>query len=174
MLLAQLAAESTVHYAVALAVLLGIIAAIMSTADSVLLSLSSILSKDILGKTWLRGAPEESLTRAGKYVSVVIMTVLIGVAFSPRYTLWGLIELKMELLVQAAPLFVLGATWPRLDARAAMAGLLAGTALAAGLSLAGMGKLWGWHAGLLGLLLNVSLCFALTWLKPGHPQFVAD
>ena len=39
----------------------------------------------------------------------------------------------------------------------AMAGMAAGTLLAAGLTLAGMGKVWGWHAGVLGLALNVSV-----------------
>ena len=166
MLLSQLAAESLLHYAVAMAVLLGIVAAIMSTSDSVLLSLSSILSKDVLGRTWLKGAEEERLTAAGKTVSWVIMAVLVLVALSPRLTLWGLIELKMEILVQTAPLFVLGATWKRLDARAAMAGLLAGTALAAVLTFSGMSKPFGWHAGLLGLLLNAGVCVLLTLLRP--------
>ena len=162
LLLSQLALESTMHYAVAIAVLVGIVAAIMSTADSVLLSLSSILSKDILGNTWLRGASEEQLTQSGKTLSWIIMAILIAVAFSPRFTLWGLIELKMELLVQTAPLFVLGATWRRLSSRAAMAGLLAGTAVAMSLSFSGMGKLWGWHAGLLGLCVNLAICFGLS------------
>jgi len=166
LLLAQLAAGSAWQYAVAVAVLVGIVAAIMSTADSVLLSLSSILSKDILGNSLMRGAGEEQLTRAGKRLSWLIMALLVWLAFSPRITLWGLIELKMELLVQVAPLFVLGASWPGLKPRAALAGLLAGTAIAAGLSLAGMGKLWGWHAGLIGLAVNLLACITLSLAAP--------
>jgi len=166
LLLAQLAAGSAWQYAVAVAVLVGIVAAIMSTADSVLLSLSSILSKDILGNSLMRGAGEEQLTRAGKRLSWLIMALLVWLAFSPRITLWGLIELKMELLVQVAPLFVLGASWRGLSAHAALGGLLAGTAIAATFSLAGTGKLWGWHAGLIGLAVNLLACITLSRAVP--------
>ena len=83
--------------------------------------------------------------------------VLVAIALTPRISLWGLLELKMELLVQAAPVFVLGLTWPRLSARAALAGVVCGTLLAAGLTLAGYGKVAGIHAGLLGALLNAAV-----------------
>jgi Na+/proline symporter len=74
------------------------IAAIMSTADSVLLTLSSILAKDLLGKSVLRGASDARLTQAGKLASWVVVGALLVVALVPRITLWGLTELKMELL----------------------------------------------------------------------------
>ena len=38
-----------------------------------------------------------------------------------------------------------------------------GTALAAGLTLSGLGKVWGWHAGVLGLALNVIVGVAVSW-----------
>ena len=45
--------------------------------------------------------------------------------------------------------------------------MAAGTALAAGLTLAGMGKVWGWHAGVLGLALNVIVGVAVSWIGRG-------
>ncbi|MEM6703475.1 MAG: sodium:solute symporter family protein [Acidobacteriota bacterium] len=131
-------------------VLLGAMAAIMSTADSVLLSLSSILSKDVLGRTLMRDADEAHITRYGKLLSWLAMAVLVGVALVPRLTLWGLTELKNELLCQVSPLFVLGVAWSGLTARAALCGLLAGTSVAAGAKFLGFGKIWGLHAGLYG------------------------
>ncbi len=154
------ASESLWLHAMAVLVLIGTIGAIMSTADSVLLSLSSILAKDILGKTWLQGASSEQLARLGKAVSWAVIAGLIVFALSSRITLWGLIELKLEILIQIAPLFLLGALWPGLSARAALAGLMVGTLLAGGMSLSGYGKLWGWHAGVIGLVVNV----AVAWL----------
>lgn len=145
-------------------VLLGAMAAIMSTADSVLLSLSSILSKDVLGRTLLRGADEASLTLAGKILSWIAMAALVGVALVPRLTLWGLAELKNELLCQVSPLFVLGVGWAGLTARGALWGLAAGTSVAAAAKLLGYGKIWGLHAGLYGLGINLCLCVVVSKL----------
>ena len=92
LLLNEWAKQSLMTYALAVLVVTGILAAIMSTADSVLLSLSSILAKDFLGKTVLKDAQEERLTKAGKILSWVIMAVLVLIALVPRLTLWGLTE----------------------------------------------------------------------------------
>ena len=157
------AAESIWLYVMTVFVLTGIVAAIMSTADSVLLSLSSLLVKDVLGGFRMGSLPEEQLTAWGKRLSWAIMAILVVIALTPELTLWGLIELKMEVLIQTAPLFVLGVLWRRFNARGATAGMAAGTLLAAGLTLAGFGKLWGWHAGVLGLALNVIVGVVVSW-----------
>jgi SSS family solute:Na+ symporter len=138
----------------------------MSTADSVLLSLSSMLAKDVLGTTVLRGASEARLTRAGKRVSWVLIAGLVAVALNPRITLWGLTELKMEILAQVAPLFILGVSWDRLTTRAALAGMVTGTIVYAGLLAAGQPQLWNVHAGVVALLVNVAVCIAVTRLDP--------
>jgi SSS family solute:Na+ symporter/sodium/pantothenate symporter len=163
LLLREWSQQSIWMYAMAVLVLTGTLAAIMSTADSVLLTLSSILSKDFLGKSVLRGSPEERLTQMGKGLSWVIMGILAIIAFAPRITLWGLTELKSEILLQVSPVFVLGLIWPRLKARAALMGILAGALLAITLALAGVGRIWGFHAGLLAWALNVALCVGLSW-----------
>lgn len=157
------AAESLWLYVMTVLVLTGIVAAIMSTADSVLLSLSSLLVKDVLGRYRIGSLPEDRLTVWGKRLSWLIMAVLVLIALTPDLTLWGLIELKMEVLIQTAPLFVLGVLWPRFNATGAAAGMAAGTLLAAGLTLAGPGKVWGWHAGVLGLALNVTVGVCVSW-----------
>lgn len=164
MLLREWAGRSPWMYLMALLVFTGTLAAIMSTADSVLLSLSSILAKDFVGKMLLKHVPEERLTRIGKWLSWVIMAILVTIALAPRITLWGLTELKMEILAQVSPLFMLGLLWPRLTARAALIGLLSGLTLALGLTLAGYDKLWGLHAGLLGWVMNFLLCVILSQL----------
>ena len=168
MLLREWAQASTWTYMMAVLVVTGILAAIMSTADSVLLSLSSILSKDFLGKTLLAGAPEERLTRVGKRISWLVMGIFTLAAFAPRMTLWGLTELKMEILVQVSPVFVLGSIWNRLDARAALVGMLAGASVSGGLALAGIGSLGRIQGGVVGWALNVSLCVGLSILRTGE------
>ena len=165
MLLRKWSDQSMWMYAMAVLVVTGILAAIMSTADSVLLSLSSILTKDFLGKTVLKNSSEERLTQIGKRLSWLIVAILVVLAMVPRVTLWGLTELKMELLVQISPLFVLGSLWRRLTAKAAFVGMLAGAVLAVSLKFGGFAKLWGLHAGFLGWGLNLLLCMTLSFGK---------
>lgn len=158
LLLRQWAAESVVLHALAVVVIVAVIAAIMSTADSVLLTLSSMLAKDFLGKTVLAGETSERLTRAGKTLSWVVVAVLVGVALQPRITLWGLTEFKMELLVQVAPAFILGLHLRAIHGRAALWGLLAGAAVALALPFTPVSRPFGVHDGLVGLVVNLAVC----------------
>ena len=169
LLLRQWAQQSYWLYVMGIVVVVGILAAIMSTADSALLTLSSILAKDILGTTLLKHAPETRLTQIGKLLSWLVMAVLTLIALVPRITLWGLTELKMEILAQVSPLFLLGLTWRKFTARAALVGLLGGTALAMVLTLNGYGRVWGIHAGVLGAALNFGLGLILSLLGPKRP-----
>ena len=162
LLLTEWGESSPILYALSLLVIVAVVSAIMSTADSVLLSLSSILAKDILGTTVLRGAGEARLTQAGKTLSWVLIAVLVGIALVPRITLWGLTELKMEILAQVAPLFVLGVTWDRLTTRAALTGMLTGTTVYAGLLMGGYNELWNVHAGVVALIVNLAVCVTMS------------
>jgi SSS family solute:Na+ symporter len=165
LLLTEWSARSPVLYALSLLVIVAVVSAIMSTADSVLLSLSSILAKDVLGTTLLRGADEARLTHIGKMLSWVLVAALVGVALTPGLTLWGLTELKMEILAQVAPLFILGVGWNRLTTRAALAGLVTGTAVYAGLLASGHSQVWDLHAGVVAMLVNVCVCIVVSQLK---------
>ena len=162
LLLTQWSADSPVLYALSLLVIVAIVSAIMSTADSVLLSLSSILAKDVLGTTVLRGEDEARLTHVGKIVSWVLVAGLVGIALNPGLTLWGLTEIKMEMLAQVAPLFILGVGWSRLTTSAAMAGLVTGTCVYAGLLATGHSQLWNLHAGVVAMAVNVCVCVVLS------------
>ena len=165
-LLTAWAERSLLLYILSVVVITAVVAAVMSTADSVLLSLSSILAKDIVGATLLRGAPEAQLTRIGKRLSWVVVALLVAVALEPRITLWGLTEIKMEILAQVAPLFILGVGWRRLTTSAALAGMLAGCATYAGLLLAGRPEVWNIHAGIVALAVNVATGAGVTFAQP--------
>ena len=159
------AGRSVLLYVLSVVVITAVVAAVMSTADSVLLSLSSILAKDIVGTTLLRGAPEAQLTRIGKRLSWGVVAVLVAIALAPRVTLWGLTEIKMEILAQVAPLFILGVAWRRLTTAAALAGMLAGCATYASLLLAGRPEIWNLHAGIVALAVNVTTCAVVTFVQ---------
>ncbi len=147
--------------ALAVLVFVGALAAIMSTADSCLLSLGSIVAVDLMG----RDRHEAATTKLGKQYAAAMMVVLVGVALFPRFTLWRLIELKMELLIQCVPAFLLALHWPGLRARPVLFGAVAGTLLAAGAALLGEKRWAGVHVGVVGLALNLAVVMAMALIE---------
>ncbi|HKJ25001.1 MAG TPA: sodium:solute symporter family protein [Myxococcota bacterium] len=155
-LLAEWAGEGPHFAALAALVFVGALAAIMSTADSVLLSLASLVAIDLLG----RPASDPETTRVGKRIATGVMVVAVLLALAPRLTLWRLIELKMELLIQCVPAFLIAIHWSRLRAGPTFAGIVAGSALAGGAALLGTKRIEGVHVGVIGLALNAAIALA--------------
>jgi Na+/proline symporter len=155
----------------AMVVFMGALAAIMSTADSVLLSLGSIAAEDLAGR------PHDAVetTRLGKRIAAGVMVAMAAVALVAReITLWGLIELKMELLIQCVPAFLLALHWRGLRAIPATAGLVVGCLVAlAGLAL-DVKRVEGVHIGVIGLAANLAIAFALSlWWNARRPWKLA-
>ena len=72
-------------------------------------------------------------------------------------TLWGLVELKMELLIQCVPTFLVALHSKRLRAGPLLVGFALGTAVAVGVGLGlGVSRLGGVHIGVVGLALNLA------------------
>jgi len=120
-----------------------------------------MFTKDLLGRYLAPGRPERFYHRAGKAASWIIMALMCLLAVFSKVSIWHLLEIKFEILVQIFPAFVLGVRGKRLGALPVLAGLLTGCAIAAGLFFAGFPKIWGFHAGLLGLLANFLVCLAV-------------
>lgn len=171
MLLAEWATEGGWMTVLVVVVFMGALSAIMSTADSILLSLGSLISEDLLG----RPGSDPATTLIGKRAAAAVMVVAVLVALEPQLTLWRLIELKMELLIQCVPAFLLAIHWPGLRARPLLAGVVAGTITAVALELAGVSRVGGVHAGLIGLALNVAVvCVAAAFETARSPVAVGD
>jgi Na+/proline symporter len=160
-LLEQWASAGSLQAVLAITVFVGALAAIMSTADSVLLSLSSIVAIDLLD----RSPHDEATTRLGKRIAGAVMVVAVLLALSPRITLWRLIELKMELLIQCVPAFLLALHWSRLRAGPTLAGIAIGTLLAGGAALAGVKRIEGVHVGLIGLAVNMAVAVVASLVR---------
>ena len=93
-----------------------ILAALMSTADSVLLIISAMITKDIYARHFNPGAPESQLTRLGKWISVIVVLLCAVLAIGlyghrDSNILITLLKVKFEMLVQLAPAFILGIHW---------------------------------------------------------------
>ena len=165
-LCALIMADSTLGYWLVVAVFAAALAALMSTADSALLSISSMFTKDIYKPYFRPQADEAEMTLVGKFSSWAIVVLLVVVAIGTKATLVRLLELKFEVLIQVVPCFFMGLYWRRLSAGTALLGMVCGLVVALGLTWAGKPLIWGFHAGVVGLALNVVVCVAGTLLKP--------
>ena len=167
-LCALIMADSTLGYWLVVAIFAAALAALMSTADSALLSISSMFTKDIYKLYFRPQADEAEMTLVGKVSSWAIVVLLVVVAIGTKATLVRLLELKFEVLIQVVPCFFMGLYWRRLSAATVLLGMVCGLVVALGLTLVGKPLIWGFHAGVVGLGLNVVVCAAGTLLKPAQ------
>ena len=131
-LCAVIMGQSAFGYWLVVLVFAAALAALMSTADSALLSISSIFTRNVYQAHVRPGSSQAELTRVGKLCSWIVVAVLVVAAIGTEKTLIRLLELKFEVLIQIAPCFFLGLYWPRLGAAAVLAGMIAGLAVRTG------------------------------------------
>jgi SSS family solute:Na+ symporter/sodium/pantothenate symporter len=146
--------------AIVTVMLAAILAALMSTADSALLSFSSIFAKDIYGSLIDPSSPEERLTRIGQRCAWLVLAAMVFTSTREDVTLYRLFVLKFELLLQVAPAFYLGVTNRHIAGKAVYWGLIVGLVVAVMGWLLGVMPL-GLHPGTLGLAVNVLVI--ATW-----------
>ncbi len=150
---------STLGYWLVVILFSAILAAVMSTADSALLSISSMVTRDLYSRFWNPQADQAHLTKLGRGITCLVLGPLVWLALTYEGTLIQLLKIKFDLLIQCVPAFYLGVHCPNLKARSVLAGLIAGLAFSLGLIALGHGKLWGFHSGIWGLALNLLVCW---------------
>lgn len=163
MMASAIANQNAIFYWAMVLLFGGVIAAIVSTADSVLLTFTSIISKDIYGRYISPEASDHKKILVGKMVGVIAVGLILIIAWFPPATLYQIFVLKFELLIQVAPALILGLYWNRLHSKAVFAGMLAGTVLASYMTFAGITPL-GIFSGLWGLLVNLVICIIGSFL----------
>ena len=135
------------------------VAAIMSTVDSALLSMSSIVTKDFYTR-FKPGKNQAQLTQIGKGISWAIMAFSVYLAIVLPQTIWRLLEIKLELLIQISPAIFIGLYNSKVKGKSIFYGMLVGTIfslvvmVANKLGLSVPAKPMGIHAGVWGLLIN--------------------
>ncbi len=152
-----------------------VLAAIMSSADSALLSIASSVTKDFV-RPLTQWRKEAHLTFVGKGISIGVMALCVMLAITLPQNIWQLIQIKTELLAQTAPAFICGLHWKRLPATAVFAGFLVGTGITLFLLLGNFifpesiqARPLNLHAGLWGLGCNL-LTIAISALRSTRIQ----
>ncbi|SDL10433.1 sodium:solute symporter family protein [Halarsenatibacter silvermanii] len=166
MMAARIAGQSGFHYFLMLLLFCGIMGAIMSTADSIILAISSLISNDLYARHINPDASEKKQVLVGKIGGIVLVGLLILVAWFPPGTLYEIFVLKLEIMTQIAPAFMLGLYWERLNGKAVLVGMLVGSIIGGGMTIAGMGTIAGVHGGIIGLAVNFAICVVGSLLLP--------
>ena len=151
--------QSVFGYWLVVIIFASLLAAVMSTADSALLSISSMITHDIYGKTFRPDADQAHLTVVGKCITWVLMIPLVWAALAYEGSLIQLLKIKFELLIQCVPAIYLGVHSKSLNARTVIMGLIAGLAVTLILIALDWSRVSGIHSGIIGLILNLTICF---------------
>ena len=163
----QVQQNSLLGYGLVVVIFSAVLAAIMSTADSAMLSISSMFTKDIYAEYVNPQAEEETLAKVGKLCSGLLIVVLVGLAIllKDKASLISLVDRKFDLLVQLVPAFMLGVRSSFLKPRPVFFGLIIGVLIALSLAFLPLsfvenGKIFGFHPGLYGLAVNLLVCLS--------------
>jgi SSS family solute:Na+ symporter/sodium/pantothenate symporter len=171
---------SAIGYAFVVLIFSAILAALMSTADSAMLSISSMFTKDIYSTHLRPDAQESELTRIGKRCSWVVVCALamLAIVLKDQTSLITLIDRKFDLLVQLVPGFMIGIHWSGLRSGPVLWGLIAGLLISLVLAFGPFGfvvagKIWGFHPGLYGLIVNLAIAVVGTLMLDSRPEATA-
>lgn len=156
--------------------LTAVLASIMSTVDSVLLALAATVTKDLYLPIRGVSISEKHLTRSGKLISWALMACAVVVAMTVSESVWRLVEIKLEIMIQAAPAVIFALYGRSIRPLPIIIGLLVGLAFALApltsqLLMPVFGSQWnlpakwnGLHLGVLGFLMNVVAVWASSRL----------
>ena len=169
--------KSVLHRWLVVLLLAAVLAALMSTADSVLLSVSSMLTKDIYHRQINKNASQAQLTLIGKSISLIVVVVMASVAIylqslENKPTLVKLMNMKFDILMQLAPGFILSMYWQGMKTNAPFWGLVGGLICVFALYPVGTLTNWGVHTGIFGLVINLTIVFFISNFNRGNKSLI--
>lgn len=153
--------------------LAGVLAAVMSTLDAQLLTLSSMLTRDVVRRLRPGLAPAREVL-VGRLFTLLLSLAVFALVLRRPASLFDIAAFSFSGYVTLTPLLLLGVRWRRFTRAGALASIVAGNA-ALGLAFAGVlpapfGVLpvaWGLLAAIAGALLGSALS------RPPPPALVA-
>jgi SSS family solute:Na+ symporter len=146
-------------------------AAMMSTMDSQLLSVTTMIARDFLSRSRLKDAPEETMVRISRVLVLVLTLLALILGFLNPIGIIRIIEFALGgFACMLAP--VLGALyWKRCTSQAALWSVVGSQVFLWGLELGFLPASWkfGFLAGLPAIVVGVVILVAVTYMTPA-PQ----
>ncbi|HET7750815.1 MAG TPA: sodium:solute symporter family protein [Terriglobales bacterium] len=142
----------------------------MVPAATQLLCGATLYAKNLYRPIFSPGMTDAQVAKLAKIFVLVLTTGALICAITTALTFVELLLLGFAGVAQLFPGVVFGLYWPRIRARAVLAGMFSGLAIAVGLMLAKHDPYYGVNAGFLSLCCNFVVTVALTLLSPAeHP-----
>jgi len=163
----MLLAHSTIPWAIAIIVMIGILAAAISTINSILLTLSSMVARDIYKTGINPRAPEKLELRIGKVIIPILAAIffffacwatgIIGLPkFGIEFMIAPLASAASAGLLMAVPAIIGAFFWKRATAAGALTSMVVGAVLVLILQIQGYKPL-GWWPGVWGFIVCIVL-----------------
>ncbi|MGK0500617.1 MAG: Na+/proline symporter [Oceanicoccus sp.] len=135
------------------------VAAIMSTIDSALLTMGSMITHDGIRPKYPQMS-QQNLQRLGKWLSWGLMVPMVTAAIVLPSSVWGVLVFMLEMMLQLSPAVLLGVWLPQLRGRPMFVGMLLGLVVTLSLKfIEGWGMPLQIHSGLWGVMVNLLVIF---------------
>ena len=154
--------------------LTGAVAATMSTVDSAVLAVSSILTMDLYCKPFKSSMGTQQEATIGRILSVVLIIIMAILAFYPPKLLFNsLIDVAYPGLVCLAPAAILGLYWRRASKAAALSSIVIGSL--ATIYVIMKPNPYGLYSGFWTLLLSLVIFVVVSLAVPSKGEdFITD
>jgi SSS family solute:Na+ symporter len=165
----SLLAHPAIPWTVAVIVMIGILAAAISTIDSILLTLSSMVARDIYKVSKSRAASELLELRIGKMVIPILAAVFFVFAYwaaGKKGLAFMIVPLSVASsagLLVAVPAIIGAFIWKRGTAAGTLISMLIGALVVLSLQLTGIKPL-GWWPGVWGFFVSIALYIFISLL----------
>jgi SSS family solute:Na+ symporter len=150
--------------------LTGAVAATMSTVDSAVLAISSILTMDLYSKPFKPNMDPTKEATIGRVISIILIAIMAIMAFYPPKLLFNsLIDVAYPGLVALAPAAILGMYWRKASPAAAIGSIVIGSLVAVYLLFFNRNPM-GIYSGFWSLLVSVIVFVVITVAVPSKEE----
>lgn len=152
-------------------VMAAIMAAIMSTADALLLQSGTIASQDIYARFINRNMSEQQMVRVSRVIVLSLAVIGYAIAVVEPPAVASIVIFSTTVLGSAfVPAYVCAVWWKKANAAGAIASMLAGTVSSVGWELSGMPAQTGLDPMVIGLVLSTAAIVVVSLLtQNSHP-----
>jgi solute:Na+ symporter, SSS family len=138
----------------------------MVPAAIFILTAATLFAKNLYRPVFAPAMTDQQVAKLARAMVVLLGLVSLCLAIFSSSTLVSLLLTGYAGVSQFFPGVVLGLYWPRVSARAVLAGMVTGVTCAVFLMLSHYDPLWGMSAGFLALCLNFLIVICLSLLTP--------
>lgn len=152
-------------------VMAAIMAAIMSTADSLLLQTGTIPAHDLIGRFLKRDMDERTAVKVSRYTILVVAIIGLVFALIRPPGVFEIVVFATSVLGSAfAPAYVCAVWWKKANAPGAIASMIAGSVGAIAAQLLGLSDSVGLDPMLVGVVLSIIAIIVVSLMtQKSHP-----